>query len=258
MLNFFKTSKESKSTEPIQNESISIVDEITERLANLSDTTVKDIMVPRIDVITLPVTASIKEITNLIRKEGHSRIPVWDKTVDDIVGVLYIKDLFPFFFQSKPKIELKKLLLPPYFVPESKKILDILKEFQQKKNHLAIVVDEYGGVSGIVALEDVLEEIVGEIQDEHDNEEEDIIKITNNEYMLDARTYLEDINEEFNINLPTDKSDTIGGLVFDLFGRIPKKGDKIQFENITFQVTNIDINKINKIKMTINLSKLFS
>ncbi len=249
MLGFFKLGKNDKREK--EKEESPVVKEIIDRLSTMGSTTVKEIMVPRIDVITFSLKSSFKDIIDVIKEEGHSRFPVWDKSVDDIIGVLYVKDLFTFFFQKKPELELKSILRPPYFIPETKKVLSLLKELKESKNHIAIVVDEYGGVSGIVALEDVLEEIVGEIQDEYDEEEELIIEISKNNYLLDSRTYLEDINISLKVFLPIKEADTIGGLIFNLFGRIPEQGEKIVYNNLEFEVDSIDGNRINKIKMAI-------
>lgn len=250
MLNFFRFRKKDKN--PIDDEESPELLEISERLSKIESTTVKEIMVPRIDVVSVSINSTFKETIEVIQEHGHSRIPVWDKSVDDIIGILYVKDLLPFFFQENPDIDFKKLIRTAYFVPESKKILSLLKEIQVNKNHLAIIVDEYGGVSGIVALEDILEEIVGEIQDEHDNEEEPIIKITDRLYILDSRVYMQDLNENFDLDLPTENFETIGGFVLDLFGRIPEQNESIDFSHVDFTIAKIDGNRILKIKMKIN------
>lgn len=252
MLDFFKLGKNDRENNVEKEESSPIVAEITNRLNTISPTTAKEIMVPRIDVVSLSLNSSVEEIIATIQEKKHSRIPVWEKTIDDIIGILYAKDLFDYFFSSNIKIDLKKLLREPYFIPESKKILSLLKEFQLKKNHLAVVVDEYGGVSGIVTLEDILEEIVGEIQDEFDEEEDLVNMISENVYIIDSRAYIEDINERLNLKLPTDKSDTIGGFLFDMLGKIPEQDEIIDYHNIEFKVTSIEGNKINKITLTIN------
>ncbi len=248
MLEFFKLGRGEKEEKV---EESPVVKEITERLSYISSTTVKEIMVPRIDVVSISINSSIQEIIDVIIKEGHSRIPVWEKSVDDVIGILYAKDLFQYFFQEEPEIDLREILREPHFIPESKRISSLLKEFQQSKNHLAVVVDEYGGVSGIVALEDVLEEIVGEIQDEYDEEEELISELTQYVYMIDSRTNVEDVNIALELELPTDISDTIGGLVFDLFGKVPEQNEAIDYDGIEFRIDSIEGNKLEKIKLTI-------
>ncbi len=248
MLNIFKFGKTEKSDS--DNEESPVVTEIIDRLSTLGSTTVKEIMVPRVDVVSLPLDSTVQEIVDLMKDNGPSRIPVWDKSVDDIVGILYVKDLLPYFF-DKSQILIEKLLRTPYFIPESQKILTLMKEIQVNKNHMAVVVDEYGGFSGIVSLEDVLEEIVGEIQDEYDDEEEIIEQLSDSTYLLDARTYLEELNTALQLKLPHEEADTLGGFLYFLFGKIPEQNEVIQYENIEFQIVSIEGNKINKIQLTI-------
>lgn len=248
--------KNDKEHDPQSKTESPVVKEIVDRVSAISSMTVTEIMVPRIDVVSLPLAASMQELIQLAKEEGHSRIPIWDKSMDDIVGVLYVKDLFPFFFQENPDVDIAKLIRPPYFIPESTKVLSLLKEFRLKKIHLAIVVDEYGGVSGIVSLEDVLEEIVGEIQDEYDEEEALIVEQGENTYLIDSRAYVEDINLSLNLDLPLEHAETIGGLVFALLGRVPKEKESINLDHIELQVDEIDGNRINKIKLMVSNSQL--
>ncbi len=229
--------------------------EMINKVRGLKQTTAKEIMVPRIDVISVKIQSKLREVVQRFEAGGYSRLPVFDKTVDDIAGIIYIKDLFNLVVKGidlDNEILETKMLKPAYFVPETKKINVLLKEFQSKKIHLAIVVDEYGGFSGIVTLEDILEEIVGEIQDEYDDEEEDVIRVDKNTFNCDARGDIEEINAKLNINLPVENVDTIGGFVYNLFGKIPQKDDQISYQNIDFKILNIEKNIVGRILITIN------
>ena len=219
----------------------------------LGDTLVREVMVPRIDMIALEVTTPLLEALDAIMQAGHSRIPVYNETIDNIAGILYVKELLPFIANKPRKFELKKMLHRPYFVPETMPLDDLLVEFKRRRLHLACVVDEYGGFGGIITLEDVIEEIVGDIKDEFDdNEPPEIRKIGRNTYEIDSRMTLTDFNEEAGTRLPTDEFDTIGGLVFDLFGKIPKKNETARFENISFKIKEIKGTRLTRVIVTIS------
>jgi len=220
-------------------------------IVELSETTVKEVMIPRIDVIFVSIDMPLEEILKIVVESSHSRFPVYKDTIDNVVGILYAKDLLRVIV-TKQDVDMEKIVKPPYFIPESKKINTLLCEFKRRKVHIAIAVDEYGGVSGIVSLEDIIEEIVGDIQDEFDNEEEDIIKIDDNTYFCDTRAYIEDINEQLGLNLSNQDYDTLGGFVFDLFGKIPVKYEKVTHNGINFIVQNMEGNKIKTIKIEKN------
>ncbi len=221
-------------------------------VVKLSETSVKEVMVPRIDVVFLPIDISKEELLKTMAECGHSRVPVYKETIDNVVGILYAKDLLRYLIEGDGDIVLENLIRSPYFVPESKKIDSLLKEFKKRKVHIAIVVDEYGGTSGIVCLEDIIEEIVGDIQDEFDNETEEIVKIGDNVYVCDARISIEDLNSKLSIELPEENFDTLGGFVFDLFGKIPVKYEKVSFKNIDFIINTMEGHKIGTIKLIIN------
>jgi len=220
-------------------------------VVKLSETTVKEVIVPRIDVVFLSLDTETNELLNTVAHCGHSRVPVYKDTIDNVVGILYAKDLLRFLIRGEREIELEKLIRTPYFVPESKKIDSLLREFKKRKVHIAIVVDEYGGTSGIVCLEDIIEEIVGDIQDEFDNEAEEIIEIGDNTYICDARINLEDLNSRLSINLPEDDFDTLGGFVFNLFGKIPVKYEKVGYRNMDFIIHDMEGHKISNVKIVI-------
>lgn len=220
-------------------------------VVELSDTTVKEVMVPRIDVVFVSEETGIAEAIHTLIECGHSRVPVYHETIDNVSGILYAKDLLKYFISDTPldTIKLENVIRKPYFVPESKKLDSLLIEFKRKKVHIAVAVDEYGGVSGIVCMEDIIEEIVGEIQDEFDNEDDEIMKTGDGVYLCDARINIEDLNEELRIELPIEEFDTLGGFVFDLFGKIPVKFEKVSIDNLDFIIQDVDGHKINKIKI---------
>ncbi|MBN2736414.1 MAG: HlyC/CorC family transporter [Spirochaetales bacterium] len=221
-------------------------------VVELSDTTVKEIMVPRIDVVFLSINTPWEQLLETLCDSGHSRLPIYENTIDNVVGFLYAKDILRFLVEGKEDRDISKIIRKPYFVPESMKLNKLLRELKRRRVHIAIVVDEYGGTSGIVCLEDIIEEIVGDIQDEFDNETEEIIKIGEGVYLCDTRMNLEDLNEMLNLSLNDEESDTLGGFVFGLFGKIPVKFEKVSYENIDFVVQDMEGHKIESIKLIIN------
>ncbi|MFP4268568.1 MAG: hemolysin family protein, partial [Spirochaetaceae bacterium] len=216
----------------------------------LSETTVKEVMVPRIDVQFVSIDSSFDELISTLSECGFSRFPVYKETIDNVVGILYVKDLLPFYNQTDA-VDIEKIIRRTYFVPESKKLDSLLREFKRRKVHIAVAVDEYGGVSGIVCLEDIIEEIVGDIQDEFDNEVEDIMEIGENTYLCDARVDIEDLNERLSLSLPEEDFDTLGGFVFDLFGKIPVKYEKVSYSGCDFIIQNMDGHKIKTVKLVV-------
>lgn len=219
-------------------------------IVELSDTTVKEVMVPRIDVIFLSKDISLKEMFELIIGCGHSRFPVYEETIDNVIGMLYVKDLLK-YLTDREEINIESILRKPYFIPESKRLDTLLREFKRRHVHIAVSVDEYGGVSGIVCLEDIIEEIVGDIQDEFDNEVEDILQIDDHSFLCDGRVDIEDLNEELKLSIPEEDFDTLGGFVFDLFGKIPVKFEKISYNNADFIIQDMDGHKIKTVKIVL-------
>jgi magnesium and cobalt transporter len=217
-------------------------------VVELSDTTVKEVMVPRTDTVFIPADVSKEELFECLSENEHSRYPVYQDTVDQVVGVLHVKDVLKALVNDKP-INIRELARKPFFVPVSKHIDDLLRELKRKKVHIAIVVDEYGGVSGIVSMEDIIEEIIGDIQDEFDQETEDVVELGKGSWLCDARVNLEALAEETNLDLPVDDFDTLGGFVFDLFGKIPVKNEKIEYKEYDFIIQEMDGHKINSIKI---------
>jgi magnesium and cobalt transporter len=222
--------------------------EMIRGVVELSGTTVKEVMVPRTDTVFLSVNVSRDELFSLIVASGHSRFPVYEETIDKVIGILHIKDVLKIVVNNAP-FDIRALVRKPYFVPVSKHIDDLLKEFRRKKVHIAVVVDEYGGVSGIVCMEDILEEIVGDIQDEFDHEPEDILPVGEGAWLCDARVNLGDLAEETGLGFPADDFDTLGGFVFDLLGKIPVKYEKAVYRGIDLIVQEMDGHKIMLVKV---------
>ena len=218
---------------------------------DLSITSVKEVMVPRIDVDFISSDTPKEELVTKIIASGHSRFPVYTDSIDNVVGVLYVKDLLKTFAENQP-VDLLKIIRKPYFVPESKRIDSLLREFKRHHLHIAMAIDEYGGISGIVTMEDIIEEIVGDIQDEFDKEREDIITINENVWLCDARVDLDDLNETIGAQFPNEDFDSLGGFVFDLFGKVPVKYEKSSWNNYDFIVQDMEGHRINVIKVIRN------
>ena len=221
---------------------------------DLSKTSVKEVMIPRIDVDFISSDTPREELIEKIVKSGHSRFPVYTDSIDNVIGVLYVKDLLKSFSENKylQPLELTKIIRKPYFVPESKRIDSLLREFKRHHLHIAIAIDEYGGISGIVTMEDIIEEIVGDIQDEFDKEREDIITVNENVWLCDARVDLDDLNETIGSSFPNEDFDSLGGFVFDLFGKVPVKYEKSTWNNYDFIVQDMEGHRINVIKVIRN------
>jgi CBS domain containing-hemolysin-like protein len=217
----------------------------------------RDIMIPRVDVFAVDAETELKPLVKTVCKAGHSRVPVFKETIDNIIGILYVKDLLRLITETtKKKFQLRKILHEPYFVPETMTLSELLLEFKIRTLHIAVVVDEYGGFSGIVTLEDILEEIVGDINDEFDSVElPEIQKLGKNVYEVDSRTPIADVNEKLGLELSPKGFDTIGGYVFDLFGKIPEKGESIKDGEIEFTIKEISGTILNRITVTITKQK---
>jgi putative hemolysin len=217
----------------------------------LGDQRVHEVMVPRIHMVTLPVSATFDEAIDTVIQEGHSRVPVYEETVDDVVGILYAKDLLPFLKGSADeRPSLRSILRTPVFVPESMTVDDLLHELQRRKVHLAVVLDEYGGIAGLVTIEDLLEEIVGEIQDEYDEEEPLIVKLSDDEARIDGRAAVDDLEELFDTSLgleDEDEYDTVGGLIYHRIGGVPKPGDRVLVDGLTLTVETTDGRRVGKV-----------
>ncbi len=203
------------------------------------DTLVREIMVPRIDIVALEINTSLQRALDIIIEEGHSRIPVYRGSIDHIEGLLYAKDLLALWRDGEAK-PLRELLRPAYFVPETKRAANLLTELQGRRVHMAIVVDEYGGTAGLVTIEDLVEEIVGEIRDEYDAKEEEFIKpLGDGEFVVDARISLDDLSQVVGATISSDDADTLGGLIFSELGRVPSAGDTIRRNGLEIEVLDV-------------------
>lgn len=221
----------------------------------LRDTVVREIMVPRTDMASISVDATFRDVLNSIIECGHSRIPVFDGTIDNVIGLVYAKDLLKYWGMEESAVVLRKILRAPYFIPETKNLEELLHEFKKKRIHIAIVIDEYGGTSGLVTIEDLLEQIVGDIQDEYDLEEEWLVEGDDGAAVVDARLPIEELEEHFGIEIEREKFDTVGGLIFHLTGRIPSEGEEVETGPIRLTVLEADARKIKKVRITKPLEK---
>ncbi len=216
----------------------------------LGDTLAREIMIPRIDILALEVDTPLLEAVDALLQSGFSRVPVFQESVDNILGLLYAKDLLRVWREGNQLDSLKDLLRPAYFIPEAKKVDELLAEIQAQRIHMAIVVDEYGGVAGLVTLEDIVEEIVGEILDEYDQAEELLYQVINeSEYIFQGLIDLDDFNEIMDSQLPRDEADTLGGFIYSRIGRVPNGGESVQVDNLNLTVEQVTGRRIRKVKV---------
>lgn len=220
---------------------------IIEGAMQVSDQQVRDVMIPRSQMVVVEADQTPKEFLPVIISSAHSRFPVIGETPDEVIGILLAKDLLPLILDgSLENFDITQHLRKPTFIPESKRLNVLLKEFRATRNHMAIVIDEYAGVSGLITIEDVLEQIVGEIEDEHDAEEDDgnIKPFDENGYIVKALTPIEDFNEFFDVGMPDDEFDTIGGIVTQKFGHLPRKDETVQIDEFSFKILSADSRRI--------------
>lgn len=235
-----------------------IIDKEAESIANkairLGSTTVKEIMVPKVDMITIGLKEDTKIIIERIINSGHSRYPVLGEDRDEVSGILLAKDILPKIVGGSMDFSISEMLREPNVVPETKKADALLEEFKKDRSHLAVVIDEYGSISGLVTIEDILEELVGEIEDEHDVDEEEIIKLSNNTYSADAKVELEVFIDYFDINIDPMNIDaeTLGGFIISTLGVLPKSGDEISLDGLKIIVSDSDARKINKVTIKVD------
>ncbi len=228
--------------------------EMINNIFEFDDIDAGDIMTHRTDVSAVEVNDPVQDVVEISEKEGYSRIPVYEESLDKIIGIVYIKDLIGYIGSSLPRQEsLRKIMREPFFVPESMKCGMLFKEMTSRRTQMAVVVDEYGGTAGIVTLEDLVESIVGNIQDEYDNEEEEFSVIDETTFTVDGTTSIDEVNEHVGVELPDDEYDTIGGFVISLLGYLPKDGEmnEIEYKNLKFTILNLEDKRIGKLKVEI-------
>jgi putative hemolysin len=213
-----------------------------------ADTVVKEVMVPRTDIVAIETGTNLGEILRIMNEKGFSRLPVYAETIDNIIGVVYLKDILPLHMASKPFL-LERMLRKPYIVPPNKSVSVLLKEMREKRIHLALVMDEYGGTDGLVTMEDLIEEIVGDIQDEQEKVLREIDEIAANRYIVDGKTDIGKVNERLGVKLPEDEFETIGGFVLGLFGRLPAEGDQVRHNDLMFTVLRLRKNRIARVRI---------
>lgn len=244
----------------VSDEETVIEDEEKEMIASIfqfRETLVREVMVPRIDVVAVPADMPMLGALDVVLKAGHSRIPVYASSIDNIVGILYAKDLLRYLRDGRTDVPLGKILRPAYFIPESKKVDELLQELQQRKVHVAVVVDEYGGTAGLVTIEDLLEEIVGEIQDEYDAEEPTIEEVNEHEFLFDARVALDKVNELLEVELPAEGGDTLGGFIYSQLGKVPAVGDTIEFGDARIEVLSVAGRRIKQVRASLQSARSF-
>ena len=219
-------------------------------ILDLDKTLAREIMVPRIDIVALDAKSSLKELVTTVIEAGVSRIPIYENTIDNVVGVVYAKDVLKYWGQPDNDPSLDQIARAPHFIPETKRVDELLQEFRRKRVHMAIVVDEYGGVAGLVSLEDLMEEIVGEIEDEFDFGTPQIETIGPNEVIMDAAVSIDDLNEALSLDIQGEDFDTVGGFIFDRLGKIPVPGDEIRGDGCLVSVLTTTGRRIRKVKIS--------
>ncbi|MCB2231304.1 hemolysin family protein [bacterium] len=219
------------------------------QIFQLDQTVVREIMVPRIKVAGIERNMTFKQIQQLVVEDGHSRFPVFEETIDRVIGILYVKDLFNNMPGAGEEFVIARYLRKPFFVPEGKVIGELLREFKTRKQHIALVVDEYGGLAGLVTLEDILEEIVGDIQDEHDPDELQLLVRTEDGYLVDASMLVSDLQEVLDTEHEQGDYDTVGGLMYHLFGEVPRQGQRTRWHDIHFEIVTVEGHRIRQVRV---------
>lgn len=212
------------------------------------DTLLREIMVPRVDMVSLELGASLDQALDIVASSGHSRIPVYDETIDHVVGILYAKDLIPALRDRARAPRIDNLLRPAYFVPDTMKVNALLEDLQRRKVHMVVIVDEYGGTAGLATIEDLIEQIVGEIQDEYDTEDPSIQPVSAGEYIVDARVLIHDINELLGLAL-TAEAERLGGLIYERLGRVPRAGDAVDLDEIVVNIMSVKGVRAHKLRI---------
>ena len=227
--------------------------DMIQSIFDFKEKTVGEIITPRVDIVSLKSDESIDKAMDIIGERQFSKIPIYKDTIDNIKGILYAKDIIPYLMGSRSNVNLQTLARQPFFVPETKPIDDLMEEFKLRKTSIAIVVDEWGGTEGLVTLEDVVEEVMGEIRDPYDQEESNVLKQPDGSFIVDGSITIYDLEEETDINFPEDRDyDTLGGFILDILTDIPQTGEQVEFNDMVFTVQTVENNRIGKIKIQIN------
>ncbi len=221
--------------------------ELIHSIFEFGDTIVREVMVPRPDVVAIEHDRPLRDVQAIVLTHGYSRVPVYREDLDDVIGIVYAKDVLKALHQGKQDAPLAEVVRDAHYIPETKKVAELLREMQQQKFHIALATDEYGSVSGLVTLEDLLEELVGEIADEYDREEPEVVQIGEGLYRVSGKASIDDVNELLEVELPDEEWDTVAGLVLDLFGRIPKGGEKVPFQGLGFTAEVVQGRRIAKV-----------
>jgi putative hemolysin len=219
---------------------------------DFADSEVREVMVPRVEMVSLERGATLSQVQELVGNSGHSRFPVYEDDIDNIKGVLYVKDLFQKIPLPDEGADLTAFARPAYFVPESKRLDSLMDEFRSQKIHMAIVVDEYGGTAGLITLEDLLELIVGDIQDEHDVEEAEVVRLSDREYIVSANLSMEDLSERLDLKLEEKDFETVGGYIYDVVGSLPRVGQRVSLDGIDYVVEKVSGQRIDKVRILIH------
>jgi CBS domain containing-hemolysin-like protein len=223
--------------------------EMIHSVFEFGDTIVREVMVPRPDMVVVSVSESLEQVLELILRTGYSRIPVYGRDIDDIVGLAYAKDVLRSLHDGQSDTPLSEILRPAPVMPESMRAADCLREMRHRKSHMVIVIDEYGGTSGLVTIEDLLEEIVGEITDEYDREEPNVEPLPDGDYRLNARLSINEVNELLDVDLPATEWDSIGGLLFNLIGEVPKEGQEVEFQGLSLRAERVQGRRVGRVRI---------
>lgn len=223
--------------------------DMIQSILEFRDTLVREVMIPRTEVVAVASDAPLEDIIGLITRYGHTRLPVYSESIDNIVGILNVKDLLKFWSKPAAETDILSILRKPYYIPETKNISLLLHELKQRRHHMAVVIDEYGGTSGLVTLEDLIEEIVGEIQDEHDACDSHLVEQPDGCVLADGRTEIEKIEDHFGVTFPEGPYETLGGMILDATGKIPVTGEKIEIEPLEMIIESADDRSIKKVRV---------
>jgi CBS domain containing-hemolysin-like protein len=213
----------------------------------LRDTTVWDVMVPRVDIVAVEADASFDEVARTIVEKGYSRLPVYEETIDNVIGIVHAREVLRHLVNGSRPASLREIIRPAYFVPDTKRVSDLLAEMRRARVSMAIVVDEYGGTAGLVTIEDLVEEVVGEIVDEFDTEEERVQRLSDDEAVLDARVSTEVLNELFGVRIESDEFETVGGFIYHHLGKVPNVGDEVRVDGLLLRVLSVLGRRIKKV-----------